>query len=224
MKRQIITTADGSKTILINDWNERYHSSHGAIQESQYVYIEKGLKHFFAEQNERSESISILEMGFGTGLNVILTHQYSELHDLSIDFTTIEAYPIAEEEYSALNYDEQLGVSRELFLKLHQLSWGQIHLLDSKFSLLKLHQTFEDVQFDASYDLIYFDAFGSRVQPELWTISIFKKLYEALRPGGVLVTYAAIGQVKRDMMSLGFKVERLKGPPHKRHMLRATKV
>lgn len=223
MKRQIITTSDGSKTIQIDDWNERYHSNHGAIQESDYVYIKQGLEHYRLN-HPQMKPIKILEMGFGTGLNVLLSYQYALAHEVYIDLTTIEAYPISEEEIQLLNYPETLGVDPATFFELHKVAWEQPHYVHPNFSFLKHKLLFEEVDYHEQFDLIYFDAFGSRVQPELWDKSIFDRMYRALKPEGVLVTYAAIGQVRRDMQDLGFSVERLKGPPGKRHMMRATKT
>ena len=224
MKRRIISTGDGSKTIQIDDWDERYHSHHGAIQESQYVYIEKGLQHFLAENSNIQQPIKILEMGFGTGLNVLLSYQFSKKHQIPLELTTVEAFPISEEEYSLLDYADQLKIPKEIFNTLHEAKWEERFRLTGDFSVLKIKQTFQEVDFDGVFDIIYYDAFGSRVQPELWNRSIFEKMHKALKKGGVLVTYAAIGQVRRDMTSIGFEVERLDGPPNKRHMMRATKV
>lgn len=224
MKRRIIETSDGSKTIQIDDWNERYHSHHGAIQESIYVYIDKGLKHFLSAENTPKKPISILEMGFGTGLNALLTYQYATANKVPIEFTTIEAYPISAQEFELLNYSELLNIPLNIFKKIHECDWEKYIVVNEHFSIKKQNRFFQDMEFSNDFDIIYFDAFGSRVQPELWEKSIFEIMYKSLNNKGILVTYAAIGQVKRDMKSLGFEVERLDGPPNKRHMLRATKV
>ncbi|MEY8869127.1 tRNA (5-methylaminomethyl-2-thiouridine)(34)-methyltransferase MnmD [Meridianimaribacter flavus] len=220
MKRKIITTADGSKTIQIEDWNEQYHSVHGAIQEAMHVFILHGLFCFL----ESHKPISILEIGFGTGLNAFITLLESEKSNLHINYTGVEAYPVTQEEVDALNYSEQLKTNNTLFSKLHQCDWEVLHHITPKFSLTKQQKFFKEIDAVAEYDLIYFDAFGARVQPELWTEVIFELMYKALKPKGVLVTYSAKGSVRRAMQAVGFSVEKLPGPPGKREMLRATKL
>lgn len=220
MKRKIITTADGSKTIQIEDWNEQYHSVHGAIQEAMHVFILHGLFCFL----ESHKPISILEIGFGTGLNAFITLLESEKSNLHINYTGVEAYPVTQEEVDALNYTEQLKTNNTLFSKLHQCDWEVLHHITHKFSLTKQQKFFKEIDAVAEYDLIYFDAFGARVQPELWTEVIFELMYKALKTKGVLVTYSAKGSVRRAMQAVGFSVEKLPGPPGKREMLRATKL
>ncbi|GAA0742270.1 tRNA (5-methylaminomethyl-2-thiouridine)(34)-methyltransferase MnmD [Gaetbulibacter jejuensis] len=220
MKRKIITTADGSKTIQIEDWNEQYHSVHGAIQEAMHVFILHGLFCFL----DSHKPISILEIGFGTGLNAFITLLESEKSNLHINYTGVEAYPVTQEEVDALNYTEQLKTNNTLFSKLHQCDWEILHHITPKFSLTKQQKFFKEIDAVAEYDLIYFDAFGARVQPELWTEGIFELMYKALKTKGVLVTYSAKGSVRRAMQAVGFSVEKLLGPPGKREMLRATKL
>lgn len=220
MKRKIITTADGSKTIQIEDWNEQYHSVHGAIQEAMHVFILHGLFCFL----DSHKPISILEIGFGTGLNAFITLLESEKSNLHINYTGVEAYPVTQEEVDALNYTEQLKTNNTLFSKLHQYDWEVLHHITPKFSLTKQQKFFKEIDAVAEYDLIYFDAFGARVQPELWTEVIFELMYKALKTKGVLVTYSAKGSVRRAMQAVGFSVEKLPGPPGKREMLRATKL
>ena len=220
MKRKIITTADGSKTIQIEDWNEQYHSVHGAIQEAMHVFILHGLFCFLDKQ----KPISILEIGFGTGLNAFITLLESEKSNLHINYTGVEAYPVTQEEVDALNYTEQLKTNNTLFSKLHQCDWEVLHHITPKFSLTKQQKFFKEIDAVAEYDLIYFDAFGARVQPELWTEGIFELMYKALKTQGVLVTYSAKGSVRRAMQAVGFCVEKLPGQPGKREMLRATKL
>ena len=226
MRRKIIITADGSKTIHIEDWNEQYHSKHGAIQEAKHVFIKNGLHHFcHSERSEESlENISILEIGFGTGLNAFITCLEAEKLKVNIDYVGVEAYPISSDEVSALNYDELLSKkNNSVFKKLHKVSWEENHKITSKFMLKKRKHFFEDIKDIEKYNLIYFDAFGARVQPELWTETIFKNMFKALKPKGVLVTYSAKGSVRRAMQAVGFSVERLEGPSGKREMLRAIK-
>lgn len=224
MKRQIITTKDGSKTIFIPEWNEQYHSTHGAIQESQHVFLKNGLHYFLSENNP--ENIAILEIGFGTGLNALLTLLESEKFHLQITYQGVEKFPVSFEEIEKLNYDEQLGISTSasIFYKLHTSPWEEEYLVSNHFQLKKQQKDFSEIKDENTFDIIYFDAFGARVQPELWTETIFKAMYKALKTGGVLVTYSAKGSVKRAMRSVGFAVSRLEGPPGKRHMLRAIKL
>ena len=223
MKRKIITTGDGSKTIQIEDWNEQYHSKHGAINEANHVFIKSGLLHF-CHLYPKTNNISILEIGFGTGLNAFLTAIEAERLNITIDYVGVEAYPVADTEISQLNYVQEIDKDKStLFKKLHATEWEIANSLTNTFKLTKRQQFFSDIADVEQFDIIYFDAFGSRVQPELWTKAIFQIMYNALKPNGVLVTYAAIGIVKRAMIELGFTVERLEGPPGKRHMLRATK-
>jgi tRNA U34 5-methylaminomethyl-2-thiouridine-forming methyltransferase MnmC len=242
VKRKVITTADGSKTIQIEDWNEQYHSIHGAIQEANHVFIKHGLHHIcLAEQCnlERvtlslskcspkdvlvsTKNITILEIGFGTGLNAFITSLEAEKNNIKVDYVGVEAYPVLQDEINQLNYAEQLSESNTLFSKIHNCSWEEEHEIQSKFSLTKQQKYFKDISEINTYNLIYFDAFGARVQPELWTETIFKIMYNALMTKGVLVTYSAKGSVRRAMQAVGFIVERLEGPSGKREMLRATK-
>ena len=239
MQRKIITTADGSNTIQIEEWNEQYHSVHGAIQEANHVYIKHGLlfclDHIKSSENrattpetftEASPNISILEIGFGTGLNAFLTVLQAQEKHIDIRYVGVEAFPISSDEMAALNYTEQLQVSENddtLFNDMHEVSWENDTRLTPYFSIHKQQKLFKEISDEHHFELIYFDAFGARVQPELWTESIFKIMFEALKENGVLVTYAAKGSVRRAMQAVGFDVEKLPGPPGKREMLRAIK-
>lgn len=219
MERKIITTSDGSTTIQIVDWNEQYHSIHGAIQEAYHVFIKSGLD-LFSNQN-----LAILEIGFGTGLNAIITCIEANKKGLNINYTGVEAYPVSLEEISQLNYIEQLKASdfEKHFLKMHSSEWEKEIVISDDFKLTKQQKDFMQIIEKDFFNLIYFDAFGARVQPELWSEPIFEIMYNALKENGVLVTYAAKGSVRRAMQSVGFFVERLSGPPGKREMLRAIK-
>lgn len=221
MKREFLTTGDGSLTIHLPDWNEQYHSKHGAIKEAQHVFIQAGLQ-FYIERYKPSE-LNILEIGFGTGLNTFLTQQFSEENKVSINYTGVEAYPVLIAEIEKLNYPKLLNVQDYDFLKLHQTPWEKTETISASFKLCKRKQFFSEIQDTEAHDIIYFDAFGARVQPELWTEEIFKIMHAALKKRGVLVTYAAKGSVRRAMEAVGFNVERLPGPPGKREMLRAVK-
>lgn len=227
MKRDIIITGDGSKTIHIPEWDEQYHSKHGAIQEARHVFLQMGFHHYVSQESyDTTQTVAILEMGFGTGLNALLTLFEAQKIQAVIQYTGVEAYPISEEEVSAMEYTSLLDEVdvQEIYTKLHAVSWESQHEITSAFQLLKRKQRFEDIVDQDQFDIIYFDAFGARVQPGLWGEDIFLKMYVALRKGGVLVTYAAKGSVRRAMQAVGFEIERLPGPPGKREMLRATKL
>ncbi len=219
MKREIIITSDGSTTIHLPEWNEQYHSKHGAIQEAYHVFIKNGLRAF------NKDKITILEIGFGTGLNSFITYLEAQKSNLIIDYVGIEAYPVKGEEIEKLNYVDELQAKAfsEDFSLMHSLSWNIKHDLNTIFSLTKREQFFDKIEDEDAFNLIYFDAFGARVQPDLWTVKIFKKMYNALKSTGILVTYSAKGSVRRAMQEVGFEVERLPGPPGKREMLRGIK-
>ena len=220
MKKQIIVTQDGSTSIFLPELNETYHSKFGAIQEARHVFIKNGLSLL------NDKSVSILEIGFGTGLNAFITFLEAQEKGLNVDYFGLEAYPVSFEEAMSMEYVTSLkdaDFGQEAFELMHKSPWNVPVKIASFFNLLKLEKKFQDINDSNAYELIYFDAFGFRVQPELWSESIFLKMYTALRPGGVLVTYAAKGSVRRAMVSVGFLVERLEGPPGKREMLRATK-
>lgn len=223
MERKIIKTGDGSVTIHLPQWDEQYHSKHGAVQEAQHVFIEMGLNYFV--ENNKAENIKILEIGFGTGLNAFITFLQLERIQKKIIYTGVEAFPVEPVEIEKLNYAEVLSAEEKatVLLKMHEAPWEEEIVIPEKFILKKQKKKFEDIEEKKAFDLIYFDAFGARVQPELWTEDVFRKMYEALTEGGVLVTYAAKGSVRRAMQAVGFIVERLPGPPGKREMLRAVK-
>jgi tRNA U34 5-methylaminomethyl-2-thiouridine-forming methyltransferase MnmC len=219
LKREILQTLDGSTTIHLPDWNESYHSKHGAIQEAYHVFIQNGLNTF------NGQPVSILEMGFGTGLNAFITFLESKKSNQKIDYHGIEAYPISTNEISQMNYVSELNATSEttIFYLIHECDWQTTIEISSLFTLTKRQQFFEQIEDEDKFDLIYFDAFGYRVQPELWSTEIFRKMYKALKSNGTLVTYAARGVVKRSLIEVGFTVEKLPGPPGKREMFRAKK-
>ena len=219
MIREIIKTNDGSTTIYLPEWNESYHSKHGAIQEAYHVFIKNGLSLF------KVKSIAILEIGFGTGLNAFITFVEAKKTNQSIDYVGVEAYPVEMDETMKMNYPNEIDVSETtVFKKMHEFNWDQKNQVSDNFMLTKRQQFFQDIQDEASFDLIYFDAFGFRVQPNLWTDKIFVAMFKALKPNGILVTYACRTSIKNAMLSAGFSVEKLPGAPGKREMLRATKV
>lgn len=217
MKREILITSDGSSTIHLPDWDEQYHSKNGSINESYHVFIESGLKQVEAKE------VSILEIGFGTGLNCFITFLETKR---AINYFGVEAYPVTPEEIEKMNFISILDAEKDsaVFQKMHQVSWGEKHKITNSFSLEKRKQFFEDIDDEDAFNLIYFDAFGARVQPQLWTEEIFLKMFTALKENGILVTYSAKGSARRAMQAVGFTVERLPGPPGKREMLRARKL
>ena len=219
MERKIIQTSDGSTTIQLPEWNECYHSKHGAIQEAQHVFIKNGLSLF------EGRPVAIMEIGFGTGLNAFITFLEAKKTNQQVNYVGVEAYPVTLEEVSQMNYVAELEAEseRRTFETMHGCDWDTTVKISDSFLLTKRKQFFDDIVDSEVFDLIYFDAFGYRVQPELWRTEIFKKMYDALKPDSYLVTYAARGTVKRSMIEVGFTVEKLEGPPGKREMFRAHK-
>ena len=229
MEHTIIQTADGSHSLYVKHLDEHYHSIHGAIQESKHVFIETGFRHFLSQTNS---AINILEIGFGTGLNALLTYMEAERLDKKINYTSLEAYPLDMKLITELNYitllaDTSSSDNQDLkskFELLHSSDWEKENFLSETFSLRKIKNTLQEIRFDNTFDLIYFDAFGPRVQPEMWTEELFKKIFTATNPNGSLVTYCAKGEVKRTLKKVGFIVETLPGPPGKREMVRGRKL
>lgn len=221
MKRTLFKTGDGSFTLQIPEWNEQYHSKHGAVAEALHVFIKEGFQYYTTYHN--LDEISILEIGFGTGLNCFLTFLKNKNNPVQIKYTGVEAFPLDLKEVQPLNFPSLLKASDEPFFKMHNIPWEEQISIDTHFQLTKLERKFSEINNENEFDLIYFDAFGIRVQPELWTEEIFKLMYLALRPEGVLVTYAANGSARRAMIAVGFEVERIPGPPGKREMMRAYK-
>nr|WP_154339332.1 tRNA (5-methylaminomethyl-2-thiouridine)(34)-methyltransferase MnmD [Flavobacterium sp. LC2016-23] len=203
----------------MQEWDECYHSKHGAIQEAKHVFIKNGLSLF------ESNPVSILEIGFGTGLNAFITFLEGVQKQQKINYVGVEAYPVEAREVLEMNYVDELDAIafKDVFAKMHECEWNEKIDISTDFSLTKRKQFFDEINDLEIFDLIYFDAFGYRVQPELWSTEIFQKMYDSLKPNGVLVTYAARGVVKRSMIAVGFTVEKLAGPPGKREMFRAFK-
>ncbi|HFA48288.1 MAG TPA: SAM-dependent methyltransferase [Bacteroidetes bacterium] len=217
----VFESRDGSTTVLSEKFGVTYHSKYGAVQESRHVYIKEGL---FAKCIAKKE-LSILEMGFGTGLNALMTCLEAEKLELKINYTAIEKYPIPNEIVGQLNFMKILEVEGrdDLLCRMHRAEWEKQVEISDFFSLKKLEQAVEDIAFQQGFDLVYFDAFTPNVQPELWELPMLTKMYDALLPTGILVTYCAKGSFKRALKEIGFKVETLKGPPGKREMTRAVK-
>ena len=211
---QVELSSDGSATLFVPGLNEHYHSVHGARNESMHVFIEAGLNQVAASK------VKILEIGMGTGLNVLLTAIHA--NGKTIEYHTIEKYPLKPEIYQHLNYftNEQ---EKQWLLQIHKSAWDQPFELKQGFILLKKATGFMAASIDQDYNLVYYDAFAPEKQPEMWEPEIFEKIYNAMAPGGILVTYCAKGHVRRMLQGIGFEVERIPGPPHKRHMTRASK-
>lgn len=215
---KVISTADGSSTLYLADKDETYHSRHGAIQESDWVFIRNGLN----EISDKNPTTNILEIGFGTGLNTWLSWNNSETNHYKMNYCALETYPLDSAIWKQLHFDLP---EKDRFSLLHESAWEQPQQLSEYFNLRKMNCPVQDFESAPSkFNLIYFDAFGPRVQPEMWERNILEKMFTLLQPGGVLVTYCAKGQVRRDLQDVGFMVERLPGPPGKREMLRATKA
>lgn len=227
MKREIVQTQDGSTTIFLPEWNESYHSKHGAIQEAYHVFIKNGLTFVNLDRSglvTEGEPLSILEIGFGTGLNGFITCLEAIHSQQKIDYVGIEAYPVVMEEALQMNYPQEISPAfATVFQQMHECAWEQKNSIGAHFSLTKQKMFFQDIKEVGVFDLIYFDAFGFRVQPELWGEELFLTMYQALKPKGVLVTYACRTSIKNAMLSAGFSVEKLPGAPGKREMLRALK-
>lgn len=213
---EIILTGDGSHSLRHTGLNETYHSRHGALQESLHVFIRNGLDYFC--RTSLSKDVSILEVGFGTGLNALLAWQYAREHNIAVHYTTLEPFPLERSTWSKLNYGDR---DPERFAMIHEAVWESEVTLEPAFTLLKRNTSLQEVRLTHPYDIIFFDAFAPSVQPELWTADMLKKVRETLRAGGVFVTYSAKGQLKRDLLALGLTVEVLPGAPGKKEMVRA---
>jgi tRNA U34 5-methylaminomethyl-2-thiouridine-forming methyltransferase MnmC len=221
MKREIIMTKDGSHSIGISQTNITFHSRYGAIQESKHVFIEAGFNQFRGQK----PSIHILEMGFGTGLNVLLTLMEASRAKQTVYYETIEEFPLERELFEPLNYCWQLERPdlQTVFLQLHRCPWEQRLAITPFFSFKKIQAPFQTYTGNQSFDIIFYDAFAPQAQPELWTMENFVKISGLLRQNGLLVTYCSKGEVQRAMRAAGFTIEKLHGPPHKREIIRAVK-
>ncbi len=218
----LFITQDGSHSVLSERFGVSYHSKYGAIQESRHVFIGAGLYPQLLVQN----SLNILELGFGSGLNAFLTYLESRNRTTPIQYTGIEHYPMPLEKIRKLNYPTQLKAAEEegTFLRFHEDSWEEAHAYGDNFTLLKSGSDFHEYPYPGEYfHLVFFDAFAPSAHPEAWEVPLLEKMYETLLPGGALVTYCAKGVVKRTLKGIGFELETLPGPPGKREMIRAVK-
>ena len=217
MKNKLVITNDGSHSIFNAEMNECYHSKHGAIVEAEHVFIKNGLL------AENKKQFNILEIGFGTGLNALLTAQKAKQKNISVNYHGIELYPVETANYIQLNFCELIGADNSELLKLHECNWETENKIHDFFKLTKNKIALEDYTSNTKFDIIYFDAFSPEKQPQLWTAKIFKNMHNLLKEDGFLVTYCAKGVVKRTMKEVGFKIIVLDGPPGKRQMTRANK-
>ncbi|MFN8254828.1 MAG: tRNA (5-methylaminomethyl-2-thiouridine)(34)-methyltransferase MnmD [Bacteroidales bacterium] len=216
---QIVKTADGSDTIYLPEIDETYHSIFGAVQESKHVFIENGI------ENIDKDTIRVLEVGFGTGLNALLTAIYAVNNQKNIEFFTIENNPLDDSLVSHLSYAKHLNADEMLFKKIHQADWEKMVKVNSHFSICKLHIDIlrPKSKLPENIDMVFFDAFAPSKQIEIWDKEVFGLLYNVLNPNGFLVTYSSAGVVKNALKSVGFTVKRLKGPPGKHHMVLASR-
>lgn len=214
----IIITEDGSHTLYVPGMDEHYHSVHGALQESEYIFIKSGFNLC------RADPVRIFEAGFGTGLNALLTAVESIQTNRKVFYASIEKYPLKKEIISSLNYPGLISkTGTDLFEKIHSCKWDTPVQVCDNFTLLKIHGDLISDNIDGVYDLIYFDAFGPDKQPGMWTEDIFRKISEITAEDGIFITYSAKGEVKRNLKKHGFAVTLLPGPPGKRHIISAIK-
>lgn len=219
MEQSIILTGDGSHTVMVPGMNVSYHSKHGAIQESKHIFIDAGLKKI----QEKKSDIAVFEMGFGTGLNALLTFIEAGNAGVNIYYETTELYPLGIAAVHALNYTSVLqkpGLD-PVFSLLHTCEWNKTCAITGEFTLLKRKENIQDIILTNKFDLVYFDAFDPVAQPALWTAGVFRKLFDAMNKGGLLLTYCSKGIVRRAMQEAGFEVEKLPGPKGKREIVRA---
>ena len=222
MQKKIIITGDGSPSLYIDQLKETYHSKHGAITESDHVYIKEGFAHWVSLNKQKAARI--FEMGLGTGLIAYLSYVFALNHKVFCEYVSVEKYPLSIDEVQSLRMKDALPDPdhHHFFDQLHEVSWGQ-NLSKSDFLFKKLEQDFFSVTLDQSFDIMFYDAFGYHVYSEMWQEKALQKCYDLLRNGGVWVSYCAKGSVRRSLEKIGFSVERLEGPPGKREMLRAIK-
>jgi tRNA U34 5-methylaminomethyl-2-thiouridine-forming methyltransferase MnmC len=214
---KIIKTNDGSLSIYDNQIDESYHSKYGAIKEAEHVFVKNGLL------SVNKKEISILEIGFGTGLNALLSLKESIRKNIIINYHTIEPNPINKELYNKLNFSKLIGINKDYFLKLHDLEWNKKQKIHQYFIFKKYKKSIQEFNIEKKYDIIYFDAFSPRKQPELWGIDTLSKIFNMITKNGFLVTYCAQGEFKRNLKGIGYEVISLNGPPGKREMIKAIR-
>jgi tRNA U34 5-methylaminomethyl-2-thiouridine-forming methyltransferase MnmC len=217
--QKLIITSDGSHTIYVPELNEHYHSIYGAVQESSFIFINTGFRSCVAD------TVNIFEVGFGTGLNALLTALESSFGQREVNYTSIEKYPVDESIVGSLNHHFFAGpTGKEIFDMIHRAPWDKKVGICKNFNLLKINGDITDYAIPGKYNLIYFDAFGPDKQPEIWTLKVFGTIAAATEKDGIFVTYSAKGEVKRNLKTCGFEVYSLPGPPGKRQIIRAVKI
>jgi tRNA U34 5-methylaminomethyl-2-thiouridine-forming methyltransferase MnmC len=215
----LLLSEDGSSTLLSNNYGVTYHSRHGALQESEHVFIKSGLDFIKEDKNE----IHIFEMGFGTGLNAYLSLLYALRNNLNIQYTSFELHPLPRDLVKQLNYTELLPEHANLFQLIHDIDWNKMQKLHPNFSINKVERNILDFSYEETFDVIFYDAFAPETQGKLWEAPIMEKMYQSLKNDGVLVTYCAKGVFKRTLKAIGFEVQSIPGPPGKREMTRAVR-
>ena len=218
---RIIQTKDGSQTVLNTELDSTYHSRHGAVTESKHVFLDKGLRKRLERQ---VTDITLLEMGFGTGLNALLTLTETSNLTHRINYHSLELFPIPESVWRQFELPNDLAGFQTEFEKMHASDWDTKFRLSKDFEITKHQTSLLDFVIDTKFDVVYFDAFEPETQPELWTEDVFRKLFEMMNPEGILTTYCCKGYVRRNMISAGFVVEKVPGPPGKREMLVAKRT
>ena len=208
MQRNITTTKDGSHSLYLPEMDEQYHSMHGSIAEALVVYIGNGL----LEKAKSQSKIKVFEMGFGTGLNAMLSWKESRKKALQIDYLCLEKYPLVKQEWQLLNFAQETQFDQNAFEALHEAEWNRWIKMDTFFQLKKLQDDLRSVEFPQDLDLIYFDAFAPEKQPHLWEKEVFEKMHACLKPGGMLTTYCVKGEIRRRLKGVGFEIEKLPGP------------
>ena len=222
---KLLLTNDGSHTLMVEELNETYHSRHGAIQESEHVFIKNGFRHILGIHP--GKLIRIFELGLGTGLNALLTALESKKLAVPVEYTSIEPFPVSEEIIDQLNYHKLIKnpAVKDYFDRIHSQDWDIYNNIHPFFKFRKVHTTIQKYAGKNEYfQVVYYDAFAPNKQPEMWQSGILQKIYNFLGMNSIFVTYCAQGQVKRDLRSSGFIVNTLQGPPGKKEMIRAEKV
>ncbi len=217
MTERVRIADDGLATLYSVEFNQYYHSVRGVGDEAETVYLGLGFRKKASEMSQ----IAIFEMGFGTGFNVLMTALEAQKLGIMVYYTSIEAFPISQEDIALLNYDTEFDTT--LFKKIHEAAWGEFIEIIPHFYLRKINSTLQDLVLDTAFDVIYYDAFAPSSQPELWTEDVFRKLYQMTNDGGVLTTYCSKTVVRRALEAVGYRVEKHSGPRGKRDVIRAVK-
>lgn len=218
MNRRLVKTEDGSHTLFVPELGEHYHSIHGAVQESEHIYIRAGFLH------SDKDPVRVLEYGMGTGLNVLLTYIHAARTGRQVVYHAVEKYPVTSAEKEMLNLSRLSGCENPaIFDHIHACAWGEEVQLGTGFRLYKEKSDFRQASPGAGFDVIYFDAFAPEVQPELWSAEMFSRIFAIAAPGAILTTYSSRGQVRRHLQAAGFRTEKIPGPPGKREITRAVK-